>query len=110
FFLSSRRRHTRCYRDWSSDVCSSDLGNMTAGPSIASFVAGWSGPRTRPPSYKAGYRWASGHVSRTHFPTPRRASLSETSQVRDRPRVRERIQELRGLAAARLARFSANEV
>src|SRR5207245_7324858 len=23
---SSRRRHTRCYRDWSSDVCSSDLG------------------------------------------------------------------------------------
>src|SRR3989337_3519587 len=24
-FLSSRRRHTRCYRDWSSDVCSSDL-------------------------------------------------------------------------------------
>src|SRR6266542_5137059 len=26
FFFSSRRRHTRCYRDWSSDVCSSDLG------------------------------------------------------------------------------------
>src|SRR5207245_2217432 len=24
-FFSSRRRHTRCYRDWSSDVCSSDL-------------------------------------------------------------------------------------
>src|SRR2546429_7285417 len=24
-FLSSRRRHTRCSRDWSSDVCSSDL-------------------------------------------------------------------------------------
>src|SRR3989337_4158929 len=22
--FSSRRRHTRCYRDWSSDVCSSD--------------------------------------------------------------------------------------
>src|SRR3989337_3999389 len=27
--LSSRRRHTRCYRDWSSDVCSSDLGFTT---------------------------------------------------------------------------------
>src|SRR5690554_7688202 len=26
FFFSSRRRHTRCGRDWSSDVCSSDLG------------------------------------------------------------------------------------
>src|SRR5207248_8322702 len=25
FFLSSRRRHTRSYGDWSSDVCSSDL-------------------------------------------------------------------------------------
>src|SRR2546429_7036016 len=27
FFFSSRRRHTRCSRDWSSDVCSSDLGS-----------------------------------------------------------------------------------
>src|SRR5690606_40179502 len=26
-FLSSRRRHTRFSRDWSSDVCSSDLGD-----------------------------------------------------------------------------------
>src|SRR5208282_113395 len=25
----SRRRHTRCYRDWSSDVCSSDLGQVS---------------------------------------------------------------------------------
>src|ERR1035438_8939490 len=25
-YLSSRRRHTRCLSDWSSDVCSSDLG------------------------------------------------------------------------------------
>src|SRR2546422_3177764 len=36
FFFSSRRRHTRCSRDWSSDVCSSDLdaelfGNANAG-------------------------------------------------------------------------------
>src|SRR5207245_3507868 len=28
FFFSSRRRHTRCYRDWSSDVCSSDLAAL----------------------------------------------------------------------------------
>src|SRR5699024_11925846 len=27
FFFSSRRRHTRSKRDWSSDVCSSDLVN-----------------------------------------------------------------------------------
>src|SRR3990172_10651637 len=25
YFFSSRRRHTRCSRDWTSDVCSSDL-------------------------------------------------------------------------------------
>src|SRR2546422_7234481 len=30
FFFSSRRRHTRCSRDWSSDVCSSDLLSSTA--------------------------------------------------------------------------------
>src|SRR5438874_6807726 len=31
FFFSSRRRHTRSLRDWSSDVCSSDL-RLTRGP------------------------------------------------------------------------------
>src|SRR5690606_40866812 len=30
FFFSSRRRHTRFSRDWSSDVCSSDLGSAAA--------------------------------------------------------------------------------
>src|SRR5207248_8836572 len=36
FFFSSRRRHTRSYGDWSSDVCSSDL----ARPSIELKPAG----------------------------------------------------------------------
>src|SRR6266480_6053893 len=31
FFFSSRRRHTRLTCDWSSDVCSSDLGNASRG-------------------------------------------------------------------------------
>src|SRR5699024_11798951 len=30
FFFSSRRRHTRSKRDWSSDVCSSDLLQLAA--------------------------------------------------------------------------------
>src|SRR3989440_12755403 len=30
FFFSSRRRHTRSDRDWSSDVCSSDLAGLAA--------------------------------------------------------------------------------
>src|SRR5690606_40106205 len=37
FFFSSRRRHTRFSRDWSSDVCSSDLGYR---PSFKNLV-GW---------------------------------------------------------------------
>src|SRR5690554_8031635 len=36
FFFSSRRRHTRCGRDWSSDVCSSDLA---ATPPISSATS-----------------------------------------------------------------------
>src|SRR5690606_39936624 len=32
FFFSSRRRHTRFSRDWSSDVCSSDL--MAGNPAV----------------------------------------------------------------------------
>src|SRR5699024_12221779 len=32
FFCSSRRRHTRSIRDWSSDVCSADLYTEAPGP------------------------------------------------------------------------------
>src|SRR5699024_1693199 len=41
FFFSSRRRHTRSKRDWSSDVCSSDLGSYassTAGMASAKQI------------------------------------------------------------------------
>src|SRR5205809_5492382 len=34
FFFSSRRRHTRCSRDWSSDVCSSDLVSRYRGQAV----------------------------------------------------------------------------
>src|SRR5256886_4316145 len=39
FFFSSRRRHTRFDCDWSSDVCSSDLG-VTTGSSTPVTVMG----------------------------------------------------------------------
>src|SRR3712207_6835337 len=42
FFFSSRRRHTRYWRDWSSDVCSSDLvpnGNVNVAQLGRDFVA-----------------------------------------------------------------------
>src|SRR5207248_6156575 len=55
FFFSSRRRHTRSYGDWSSDVCSSDLhdrnrhlrssGTSTLGPPGAEMAIAvmWAG-------------------------------------------------------------------
>src|ERR1039457_7392487 len=43
FFFSSRRRHTRLQGDWSSDVCSSDLG----------FLIIWHSPRSYRPSCAA---------------------------------------------------------
>src|SRR5690606_39692698 len=43
FFFSSRRRHTRFSRDWSSDVCSSDLAELdvmvASGPAEALAIA-----------------------------------------------------------------------
>src|SRR5437899_4303864 len=39
FFFSSRRRHTRCLSDWSSDVCSSDLSAGSYGFMEASRLA-----------------------------------------------------------------------
>src|SRR2546422_5019014 len=49
FFFSSRRRHTRCSRDWSSDVCSSDLNGPAGGGRRrpAEGIAGWGPSRSR---------------------------------------------------------------
>src|SRR5437868_10518502 len=43
FFFSSRRRHTRSKRDWSSDVCSSDLWKVppTTAPCPTCSCARW---------------------------------------------------------------------
>src|SRR5258706_2429865 len=35
FFFASRRRHTRLVSDWSSDVCSSDLGSCNNDPTLS---------------------------------------------------------------------------
>src|SRR3712207_9086512 len=48
FFFSSRRRHTRYWRDWSSDVCSSDLLGGDVLPVAAAAAPG--------PAVRAGPR------------------------------------------------------
>src|SRR5262245_63047985 len=40
FFFSSRRRHTRCLSDWSSDVCSSDLELPVRGGDLDAELVG----------------------------------------------------------------------
>src|SRR5256884_1659362 len=68
FFFSSRRRHTRCSRDWSSDVCSSDLAHAAVRHERAHGDAEGTGPGAR--------RRSARRVERAiHFPRRRRASL-----------------------------------
>src|SRR5207247_4878415 len=46
FFFSSRRRHTRSTRDWSSDVCSSDLTRpLVAGALFSVPLSLWHFPQ-----------------------------------------------------------------
>src|SRR6266536_5796190 len=56
FFFSSRRRHTSSTRDWSSDVCSSDLGGLLARPVVAGFrTRAWSTRRLSELLAQLGY-------------------------------------------------------
>src|SRR6266508_5244471 len=60
FFFSSRRRHTRWPRDWSSDVCSSDLPRCASGcvpkASSPAISTRGSSQRSWPRSSSAGGR------------------------------------------------------
>src|SRR5207247_5092220 len=78
FFFSSRRRHTRSTRDWSSDVCSSDLcseGAAGAGSDVCGggLPRGWSeaggGAERRP--VEEPVRRGSADCGQGHFPEPR---------------------------------------
>src|SRR5207247_4791456 len=56
FFFSSRRRHTRSTRDWSSDVCSSDLTHCPGlSPSTATARL-WPHTASSPPTKAARIR------------------------------------------------------
>src|SRR6266496_6037310 len=59
FFFSSRRRHTRSLRDWSSDVCSSDLpaGTVSGAPKVRAMqlISELEGFRRGPYAGAVGY-------------------------------------------------------
>src|SRR5690349_24383637 len=74
FFFSSRRRHTRSLRDWSSDVCSSDLSEPTA--CTASRC-----PRATPPRERAQTHSGSQRASAALFVRSRSGRRSEERRV-----------------------------
>src|SRR5207247_7333905 len=72
FFFSSRRRHTRSTRDWSSDVCSSDL--LAAGPAC--------GHRAREQRDRTDRRrGGDGCAARSRSPARRQLARSEERRV-----------------------------
>src|SRR5688500_7982997 len=65
FFFSSRRRHTRLQGDWSSDVCSSDLGAaMTGVLLVLAAAAAWLAPVETRPAPRAPRRAAAVEIGR----------------------------------------------
>src|SRR5207249_5691505 len=62
FFFSSRRRHTRSKRDWSSDVCSSDL---KAKKEISKDPAGYKASLEASLAVLKAADWTPGALERT---------------------------------------------
>src|SRR2546429_7360728 len=81
FFFSSRRRHTRCSRDWSSDVCSSDLF-LPAGS------AGIDGFPNAEQTVSQSFSPALNRLLYVHAAATDRAGLGRFAHDQDRKRTR----------------------
>src|SRR5207245_7238123 len=103
FFFSSRRRHTRCYRDWSSDVCSSDLRPQQAQARSAAAALTAAGAQARQADLAAR---AAATDQRNAV---RQARLTLDAARFDRENAVRRSEERRGGKEGRSARWSAQE-
>src|SRR5262245_62537860 len=90
FFFSSRRRHTRCLSDWSSDVCSSDLRRDTRRGSLQESRLHRRQPVGGLRSAAPGYHYTLDHLLSLEPPA------SAGNQL-DRPRSEEHTSELQSL-------------
>src|SRR5205809_8007580 len=93
FFFTSRRRHTRCSRDWSSDVCSSDLlesrrGRLGYGGACGKGIRLRSGHNRRAPDRKSvrvgkecRSRWSPYHSKKKGEKLHRGFSSSEYRKI-----------------------------
>src|SRR5947209_12159874 len=116
FFFSSRRRHTRYWRDWSSDVCSSDLfllnvtalsSNQTLVPTTNIIISGFGTNRTATIT-PAPNQNGSGAIRLTVSDGTTNASTSFTltvNPVNDPPTL-DRIADINGTSPAGNATFS----
>src|SRR5205814_6723092 len=84
FFFSSRRRHTRCLSDWSSDVCSSDLVTLA----WTLFFTLWlsyedygNGYRALVAQMKARFPAGAGCVASRDLGEPQRAMLEYHGEI-----------------------------
>src|SRR5690606_39569192 len=83
FFFSSRRRHTRFSRDWSSDVCSSDLPCSTTACSCSAIRRPTPRP-TAPATTRDSPWWPRRWSNRSTAPSPPkigRASCRERVEI-----------------------------
>src|SRR5690606_39402097 len=99
FLFSSRRRHTRFSRDWSSDVCSSDLTHQTRG-SERPPCAGPPPDRRNQSRYSPfqgyrGIREASNWTSDADIPWHPEPGYGERTEI-GRASCRERVQRSEG--------------
>src|SRR5256884_3284877 len=107
FFFSSRRRHTRCSRDWSSDVCSSDLEGkcviaLDARDGVEDLLRVVDGsPEPIESQFKLGYGSAALLLGTGAPPEAlRRRIESSFGQYQNLKRIRELEAEVRTLEAA----------
>src|SRR5207249_7929068 len=92
--FSSRRRHTRSKRDWSSDVCSSDLGQETLEP--VHFSATSHAPAEARQTKLEDWKPSAGQVALVpvHFSAASHTSTAARQTVLDDWRSEEHTSEL----------------